>query len=610
MQQNSRLGRALWRAILVIGTVAGATLMTVNANAAFDIAIPFNTATALTQKGALNRGPNVNLCGGFQELAKSEPFQYFDNDTTTGHPYQVYDVYNPGPAGCREVTISWQNGDCSDPELAMFVYNGTFNPNDITQNFLGGSFGDNRGKGKIDSPGTDASQYRYSPGFDRHGGFLGQDYHTDWMPLDLNVPAFAHLQVVIVAKRKSTDAPVSCDKPILYSDDLSLAPVGFTVDDTQAFEGGVGDSAKLSFPIRLGAILNTTVSVQWSTANGIGANGGVAGVDYTTASGTATFLPGQDVKYVDVPIIGNATVQVDRTVRLVLSNPSPSGVPLVRSTAVGTIIDDDTPSCRFTEPATVPNGTVGVPYGPVKFTPTGADAVSDYGITVKAGSSLPPGVAFEVVDMAGDINAYGQLLGTPQAAGSYTFTLDLVCPLLEGGQDTYSQTYTILIDNGLPKVFVTLPDAQKVEGNGGLTPVTMTVSLSAAQQTNTVFTIKTVDAVATTADNDYVAISNQQVTVLAGALSANFTVNIRGDITPESNEQFLVQLFHTTGTQELAASAIVTIINDDVLQTEPPPAIPALMPASLVVLALLMLAVVALRFARVEQAGASGRKRT
>jgi Calx-beta domain len=557
---------------------------------AFNISTPFNTATALTQQGALARGPNSNYCfppspdlpGG------SEPFQYLNNDTTGAHAYQVYDVYNPGAASCRNITLSWSNGDCGDLELGLFVYNGSFNPNNITQNFLGAGFQDDRGKGKFGGS-SNLSEYRYSPGFDRHGGFLGQDYHTDWLNLPLNVPAYSNLKIVIVAKRLASAPPLSCATPTLFSKDLTLAPVSFKISDTQSNEFNPPGGATLDFVISLESIAATPVSIDWNTTNGLGANGGVAGVDYVASSGTVTFQPGQDSKLVSVPIISNTTIQPNRTVRVLLSNPSPGALGISEGIGIGTIIDDDTPLCRFLAPNTVPNGIVGTVYGPVNFVPTGQDAISDYIVAV-SGGSLPPGLNFSFTDPPGIINAFASVAGTPTTAGTYNFTLALTCPLAEGGADNYSQDYTIVIDNGLPEVLVALPDVSALEGNAGLTPVTMTVSISTPLNTPTTFNITTQNAVASTVDSDYVAITNQQVTIPTGATQATFTVNFQGDTKFEGNEQFLVLLNHTTGTQALATSAVATILNDDA-PPPPPGPIPTLPTGLLAALAMLLLAV-------------------
>ncbi len=279
----------------------------------------------------------------------------------------------------------------------------------------------------------------------------------------------------------------------------------------------------------------------------------------TAAARDGTFAPGEDVKYVDVPIIGNSTIQPDRTVKLVLSNPSPGGVSIVRGAGIGKIIDDDTPTCRFSAPTTLPKAVVGTAYGPIDFIPFGGDAINDFSVVLHAGSVAPPGLNFALVDPAGIINAYGRINGTPKKAGSYTFTLDLTCPLQEGGMENYWQTFTMNVETGLSKVFVTMPDQQVVEGNAGFTPVQMTVTLSATRGSDTTFRIVTTDAGATVLDNDYVPIANQLVTVPAGQLQTTFNVNVVGDLIPEGNEQFIVSIYHTVGSLDLALSLLLAL---------------------------------------------------
>ncbi|MDR3619919.1 MAG: Calx-beta domain-containing protein [Paludisphaera borealis] len=69
---------------------------------------------------------------------------------------------------------------------------------------------------------------------------------------------------------------------------------------------------------RSGADLSTASSVSFATVDGTG----VAGVDYTTTAGTASFLPGQTKATFSVPILASASGAGTRTVGLVLSNPA------------------------------------------------------------------------------------------------------------------------------------------------------------------------------------------------------------------------------------------------------------------------------------------------
>ena len=75
-------------------------------------------------------------------------------------------------------------------------------------------------------------------------------------------------------------------------------------------------------------------TVQFATSNGTA----TAGSDYTTASGTLTFSPGQIIATFTVPIINTGGCDGDETVNLTLSNASGS-VLGTRSSAVLTILD-------------------------------------------------------------------------------------------------------------------------------------------------------------------------------------------------------------------------------------------------------------------------------
>jgi len=78
-----------------------------------------------------------------------------------------------------------------------------------------------------------------------------------------------------------------------------------------------------------------TYSVNYSTGTGTA----VAGVDYTTTSGTLTFTNGQTTGYFAVPIIPNNLVESNRTFTVNLSSPSSPGVLVPPSSETVTIIE-------------------------------------------------------------------------------------------------------------------------------------------------------------------------------------------------------------------------------------------------------------------------------
>src|SRR6185369_1119749 len=89
----------------------------------------------------------------------------------------------------------------------------------------------------------------------------------------------------------------------------------------------------------------TTVSVRYTTIDGVGAAGGIAGVDYTAASGSLTFQAGQTNRTFSIPIQDDSTVEPDKTFFVRLTNPS-AGAQLGATNAPAltagiTIIDND-----------------------------------------------------------------------------------------------------------------------------------------------------------------------------------------------------------------------------------------------------------------------------
>jgi len=90
------------------------------------------------------------------------------------------------------------------------------------------------------------------------------------------------------------------------------------------------------FRVTLSAPSAAPVTVDFATQPGTAA----AGTDYTTASGQLVFPPGTRSRSVVVSVLGDTAAEGDETFTLTLS--APRGAALARSTAGGTIEDDDT----------------------------------------------------------------------------------------------------------------------------------------------------------------------------------------------------------------------------------------------------------------------------
>ncbi|MFM2199718.1 MAG: hypothetical protein RLZZ505_3150 [Verrucomicrobiota bacterium] len=111
--------------------------------------------------------------------------------------------------------------------------------------------------------------------------------------------------------------------------------LSLSVADVSVTEGNSG-SKNLTFTVRLSKTdRNKTITANFSTADGSAS----AGSDYTATSGTVTIAAGRSSSLVNVAIAGDASVELDETFFLTLSNPV--NAVISDGQAVGTITNDD-----------------------------------------------------------------------------------------------------------------------------------------------------------------------------------------------------------------------------------------------------------------------------
>ncbi len=111
---------------------------------------------------------------------------------------------------------------------------------------------------------------------------------------------------------------------------------------------------------------------------------------------------------------------------------------------------------------------------------------------------------------------------------------------------------------------ISIGNASLAEGNSGTTTMTFTVSLSAAA-TGTVTVDYTVAAGTATAGEDYTDPGPGTLSFPAGTTSRSIAVTIHGDLVPEADETFQVQLANAVGATIATGTATGTIRNDDTL---------------------------------------------
>jgi hypothetical protein len=129
--------------------------------------------------------------------------------------------------------------------------------------------------------------------------------------------------------------------------------VAAAVDDVTVAEGGVGTGGTATFHVSLSLPSSQRVTVAYATANGTA----VAGTDYQAVSGTLTFPPFAQSRTVNVPVIGDAGDEGNKTFALDLAGPV--NAVLTDGHGVATILDDDGPALSVTD-ATVTEGSAGI----------------------------------------------------------------------------------------------------------------------------------------------------------------------------------------------------------------------------------------------------------
>lgn len=113
-------------------------------------------------------------------------------------------------------------------------------------------------------------------------------------------------------------------------------PPDIVVQDAHVVEPGSG-ATNMIFTVSLNAAAPAGgVSVNFTTTQEPPAmSHATAGADYTTTSGTVNFATGEELKVVSVPVLSDATSEVNETFLVVLSNPVNGAI--ADGTAIGTI---------------------------------------------------------------------------------------------------------------------------------------------------------------------------------------------------------------------------------------------------------------------------------
>ena len=136
-------------------------------------------------------------------------------------------------------------------------------------------------------------------------------------------PAVSESLVRIVDNDSSTPPPPSTNPAI-------------SIDDVGLVEGNDGTSLA-RFVVSLSQATGDQVTVNYATSDQTATQPG----DYEARSGTLTFVPGERLKVIDVPVEGDTSNEGDETFTVGLS--SPAGATIGDGSGEGRIVNDDAP---------------------------------------------------------------------------------------------------------------------------------------------------------------------------------------------------------------------------------------------------------------------------
>jgi hypothetical protein len=341
----------------------------------------------------------------------------------------------------------------------------------------------------------------------------------------------------------------------------------------------------LAFTVSLDRPVDVAVSATINTADGSAINRATtADSDYLAiTNGTVTFSPGSTSQTVNVTINGDNKVELDEQLQLVLSAVSASGRNVQFSgaaatlTGIGTILNDDA--------ATVSIGDASVTEGGNLSFNVSLSSLVDVD-TVITYSTADGSATTGDNDFAGPQTftiPAGQTSGTITVVTTADNKVELDETMTVQLQFVNASGRNVTIDDGSGRgtilnndtATVSISNPSVLEHNSGTRTLAFTVSLDRPVDVAVSATINTADGTinpATTADSDYVAITNGTVTFSAGSTtSQTVNVTVNGDSKYELDEQLRLVLsaLSASGRSVQFSGAAATLIgigtisNDD-----------------------------------------------
>lgn len=298
--------------------------------------------------------------------------------------------------------------------------------------------------------------------------------------------------------------------------------------------------------------------------------------DYATITSPLVIPAGNLTGTITVNPTADAAIEADETVTLTLAAGAGYTVGAPAS-ATGTILDDDLPNLTIND-VTVSEGNAGT----TNFTFT-------VSLSAPAG---PGGVSFDIATANDSATAGVDYVAStltsqtiPAASSSYTFTVQVNGDTQNEATETYFVNATNVVNavvadsqgvgtitNDDPLPSLSINDVTLAEDDSGTSNAVFTATLSAASGQSVSVNYATGDGTATQPE-DYTNTSGT-LTFAPGQTTRTITVPVIGEIVPEANETFFVNLSGAVNATISDNQGVGTITNDDVPVTVNPASVP------------------------------------
>lgn len=272
------------------------------------------------QNGSFNYRPNTNFSGTDTFTYKANDGQLDSNTATVTMTVKAVGSFHFSAesytvdenAGGAVITVERTGGGAGFASLLFSTSNGTASSSDYIPVSQTLSFAEGETTKTIKVPVTDDSVY--------------EGDETIFLRLT-NASGSGQLGI-------PTNATLT-----IKDDDLQLPTL--SINDVMVVEGNAGASVNAVLSVRLSGASNQTVKVDYASAQGTAQ----AGTDYTSASGTLIFAPGETEKTVALSIQSDTLNEPDETFFVNLSNPVNATISDNQGSV--TILNDDAPAVQF-----------------------------------------------------------------------------------------------------------------------------------------------------------------------------------------------------------------------------------------------------------------------